>query len=80
MVRPVIITTPIPTWDETVRRLGLSKADQRFVKSLFEEKSSRRSTAYAFKARAGSSGKTKPETKRASGIARKTRSRARKAA
>jgi hypothetical protein len=80
MARSVIITTPIPAWRETVERYGLSKADQKFILSLFEEKSSGRSTAYAFKANPGSSGRSINGTKKASGIARKTRSRARKAA
>lgn len=41
MTRSVIITTPIPTWEETVERYGLSKADQKFVIRLVEEKTSR---------------------------------------
>jgi len=80
MARSVLITTPRLTWDETVERLGLSKAEQKFVTRLFEESKPRRSASYAFKTRPGSSRLVKSGTRNGSGIARKTRNRASKAA
>ena len=80
MAHSVIITTPIPTWEETVERYGLSKADQKFVASLFEDKAKRRPTSYAFRSPAKSSGSVRSRTKKTSSMARKTKSRARKAA
>jgi aspartyl-tRNA synthetase len=68
MAHSVTITTPRLTWDEIVQQYGLSKADQKFVASLFDEKTTRRSTANA----------SMFETKRSSN--RKTKNRARKAA
>ena len=47
MPRSVIITTPMPTWEETVARYGLSKADQKFVISLVERKAARGSMGAA---------------------------------
>jgi hypothetical protein len=67
MAHSVTITTPKLTWDELVQQYGLSKADQKFVASLFDEKTPRRSTANG----------SMFETKRSS---RKTKNRARKAA
>jgi hypothetical protein len=80
MAHSVIIATPKLTWDETVERLGLSKADQRFVASLFEGRSSRKGTVYAFEARSASSLSERNGTKNASGLTRKTKTRARKTA
>jgi hypothetical protein len=68
MAHSVTITTPRLTWEEVVQQYGLSKADQKFVASLFDKKTPRRSTANA----------SMFETKRSS--RRKTKSRARKAA
>ena len=45
MKRSVIITTPMPTWEETVARYGLSKSDQKFVIRLVERKTPRRPMA-----------------------------------
>jgi hypothetical protein len=47
MPRSVIITTPMPTWEETVARYGLSKADQKFVIRLVERKATRGSMGVA---------------------------------
>lgn len=68
MAHSVTITTPRLTWDELVQQYGLSKADQKFVASLFDEKTPRRSTAN------GSMFETKRSSKR------KIKNRARKAA
>jgi hypothetical protein len=75
MAHSVILTTPIPTWEETAERYGLSKADRRFVASLFGDKGSRRSTAS--KARSASIRVKTNNAKKSSGRVRKTRSRAR---
>jgi len=80
MAHSVVITTPMPTWDETVERLGLSKADQRFVASLFENKSSRKAAGSAFRRRAATSRPAKNKTGKVSGLTGKTKSRARKTA
>ncbi len=42
MPRSVVLTTPIPTWEETADFYGLSKSQRKFVKGLFEEKISKR--------------------------------------
>jgi hypothetical protein len=42
MAHSVTITTPILTWDELVQQYGLSKADQKFVIRLVDEKVARR--------------------------------------
>jgi hypothetical protein len=47
MAHSVIITTPMPTWDETVERYGLSEAEQKFVIRLVDRKASRRSEGRA---------------------------------
>ncbi len=80
MAHSVIITTPMPTWEETVELYGLSKADQKFVASLFDKKTPRRSTSYAFKRPTVSLDTPKNVTKKSSSMARKPKSRARKAA
>jgi hypothetical protein len=70
----------MPTWEETVARYGLSKADQKFVASLFEGKNPRRSTSYALKTRAASTKPMKSKARKTTGTARKTNNRANKAA
>jgi len=75
MAHSVILTTPIPTWEETAQRYGLSKADRRFVASLFGDKGSRQSTAS--KARSSSIRVKASNAKKSWGRVRKTRSRAR---
>jgi|GEM_PF-6069927 transposase-like protein len=72
MKHSVTITTPRLTVDEVVRQYGVSKADQKFVASLFERKSSRRSKTPAAKLRIGSSRLTGNKIKMASGKTRKT--------
>ena len=72
MAHSVIITTPMPTLDEIGKRLGLSKADQRFVASLFEKKNPRRTPGYRASTKAG--------IRKSTSVTRKTKSRARKAA
>ena len=37
MKRPIIITTPHPTPEETAKLLGVSKKDAKFVKALVEK-------------------------------------------
>ena len=37
MQRPIIITTPHPTPEETAKLLGVSKKDAKFVKALVEK-------------------------------------------
>ena len=80
MARSVIITTPTLTLDEIVQTYGLSKADQKFVNSLFEKKDRPRSAAYAFKTLVNPSDAVKIVTKKSSNATRKIKSRARKAA
>ncbi len=80
MAHSVTITTPMPTLDELGKDLGLTKAEQKFIIRLVDEKTSRRSTAYPFKTRSVSSGLEKSEKKKASSMARKTNGRARKIA
>jgi hypothetical protein len=80
MAHSVIITTPIPTWDETVERLGLSSADQKFVAGLFAEEGMKRSTMVAFKPRSASGSALVHRSKNGSGRVRKSESRARKTA
>ena len=50
MPHSVVITTPIPTWEETVQAYRLSKAERRFVEGLFEDKTSKRRAGVAAKA------------------------------
>lgn len=78
MAHSVTITTPMPTLDELGKELGLTKAEQKFIIRLVDEKGSRRSAANAFRNGASSSGLF--ETKSGSGAARKTKNRARKVA
>jgi hypothetical protein len=80
MAHSAIITTPMPTLDELGERLGLSKAKQKYLIRLVDEKGSRRSTSYAFKTLVPSSKSEKNGTKKAFGMARKTKSSARKTA
>ena len=42
MAHSVILTTPMPTWEETVARYGLTKAEEKFVIELVDSKVSRR--------------------------------------
>jgi hypothetical protein len=70
----------MPTFEETVERYGLSKAERKFVAGLFDQKKSGRKATYSFRTRSGSSAKTRIGTKTSSGKARKTKGRARKAA
>jgi hypothetical protein len=79
MAHSVIITTRMPTWEETVERYRLSKADQKFVASLFDDKRVK-PTAHTSKTRAASSRPAKKQTDKAAGVSRKTKNRARKAA
>jgi hypothetical protein len=72
MAHSVIITTPMPTLDEIGKRLGLSKADQRFVNSLFEKKNPQRTARFRASAKAG--------IRKSTGVTRKTKSSARKSA
>jgi len=81
MKHSVILKTPIPTWEETADRYGLSKADKRLVASLFGGEESRRSSDSVARRRVPSifeAGKT--AVRKASSRARKTKYRARKAA
>jgi len=55
MAHSVIITTPVPTWDEIVQEYGLSKADQKSVIRLVNEKVSRRPATVVRKRRTASS-------------------------
>ena len=41
MANSVVITTAIPTWEETVARYRLSKADRQFVEKLFDDTESK---------------------------------------
>jgi hypothetical protein len=66
----------MPTWEETVERYRLSKADQKIVADLLGHKGSNRSTSHAVKSLAVSSRSAKNGTSKASGVARKTKSRA----
>jgi len=76
MAHSVIITTPIPTWDETVERYGLSKADQKFVIRLVDQKISRRTVAAAGKRRAISSKRVQTRAGESAVGARKKANRA----
>jgi len=75
MAHSVILTTPIPTWEETAERYGLSKADKKLVARLFVDKDFRRSTAS--KARSASIRVKTSNAKKSSSRVRKTSSRAR---
>lgn len=67
--------------DEVVRQYGVSKADQKFVASLFERKrDARGAKVRAHQLRIGSSKLTVSKFKMASGKARKTKCSARKIA
>jgi aspartyl-tRNA synthetase len=84
MKHSVTITTPMLTVDEVVRQYGVSKADQKFVASLFETKRGvRQSNVRASKLRISSSSLVGKNIKLVSGKARTkrtTKSRARKVA
>ena len=80
MGHSVTITTPRLTWDEIVQQYGLSKADQKFVIRLVDEKVARRPSGAARKPRSASSKLAQIETEKSSGAARKKTSRARASA
>jgi hypothetical protein len=81
MKHSVTITTPRLTVDEVVRQYGVSRADQKFVDSLFETKRGARwSKVRANKRRIGSSSLTGSKIGIASGKTRKTTSSAREVA
>lgn len=80
MARSVSITTPIPTLEETAERYGLSKADRKFVASLFDAQNSRRPGAHKRKAKAGVINISTATATRVAGRAGKTNGRARKTA
>jgi hypothetical protein len=42
MPHSVILTTPMPTWEETADFYRLSKAQRKFVEGLFEDKTPKR--------------------------------------
>lgn len=70
----------MPTLDELGKDLGLTKAEQKFIIRLVDEKVSRRSQTYAFKTRSASSNLTKNGSKKVSSMTRKTNGSARKIA
>jgi hypothetical protein len=80
MAHYVTITTPVPTWKQAVKRLGLSKSDQRFVECLFDPKCPKQPGVSAVKAGLADSVRAKSGNKGALTVERKPRSRARKAA
>jgi hypothetical protein len=80
MAHSVIITTPMPTLDELGKNLRLTKAEQKFIIRLVDEKTSRRSTADAVNPQSASSRPKKNQIRQSSSIARKAKSRARKTA
>jgi hypothetical protein len=41
MPHSVILTTPMPTWEEIAQTYRLSKAERKFVEGLFDSKSSK---------------------------------------
>jgi hypothetical protein len=77
MAHSVIITTPMPTWDETVKTYGLTKADQKLVIRLVDEKLSRQPVASARKLRSASSKSAQNGTGRSGGSVRKRTNRVR---
>jgi hypothetical protein len=83
MNRPVILTTPIPTWQEMADFYGLSKSDRKFVDGLFTNNGARTRTASAKKrptARTSSGTGIKASRFEVKLSGRKTNGRARKAA
>lgn len=80
MAHYVTITTPIPSWKQTVKRLGLSKGDQKFVECLFDPKCPKQPAASAVKAGLAYSVRAKSGNKAALTVERKPRNRARKVA
>jgi hypothetical protein len=77
MAHSVIVTTPMPTWDETVKTYGLTKADQKLVIRLVDEKLSRRPVGSTRKLRPASSKSAQNGTERTSGAVRKRTNRVR---
>ena len=80
MAHSVTITTPRLTWDELVQQYGLSKADQKFVIRLVDEKIARRPAGATRKLRSISKKSTRTETPRNGGAAKKKFNRARASA
>jgi aspartyl-tRNA synthetase len=80
MAHSVTITTPRLTWDEIVQQYGLSKADQKFVIRLVDEKVARRPFGAARKLRPASSKLAQTETQKTGGAVRKKTNRARASA
>lgn len=83
MNRPVVLTNPIPTWQEMADFYGLSKSDRKFVDGLFTNHEAKTRTASAKKR---SSARTSTRTGIRASLfeartsARKTNGRARKTA
>jgi hypothetical protein len=80
MTHSTTITTPMPTWDEIVDRLALSKDDQDFVIRLVNGKGSRGPSVAFRKARATSSAPTRNDAPTESGPGRKNTRRVHSAA
>jgi aspartyl-tRNA synthetase len=80
MGHSVTITTPRLTWDEIVQQYGLSKADQKFVIRLVDEKVTRRPAGATRKLRSASSKSAQTEAQKNGGAARKKTNRARASA
>jgi aspartyl-tRNA synthetase len=80
MAHSVTITTPRLTWDEIVQQYGLSKADQKFVIRLVDEKVSRRRSGAARKLRSASSKSAQIKAPKNGVAARKKTDRARASA
>jgi hypothetical protein len=78
MNRPVILTTPIPTWQEMADFYGLSKSDRKFVDGLFATSEAKAGTASAKRRSSARTGKNSLFEAKSS--ARKTNGRARKRA
>jgi hypothetical protein len=80
MAHSVTITTPRLTWDEIVQQYGLSKADQKFVIRLVDEKVARRPAGATHKLRSTSPKSVRTEAPKNGGAARKKVNRARTSA
>ena len=77
MAHSVTITTPRLTWDELVQQYGLSKADQKFVIRLVDEKIAHRSAGATRKLRSTSPKSVRTETPKNGGAAKKMVNRVR---
>ena len=80
MAHSVVVTTPIPTLEETAAIYGLSKVDLRFVASLFERQTREGAQKPASNSRPAYSGSARISSKRAAGETRHAKKRTRKAA